>query len=143
MPGLHVGAASMAPVSDDAAAILAEQLRLGEGNWAAGFAHLIHGAAARVGPGHSPMPRLPGLLTIYVLTSWRRAEQAAPAMQWIDRTVERLRPHARPTYLNYLTDEAPAAVRAAYGPSFERLRSVKRRYDPANVFRRGRAIPSS
>jgi len=45
-------------------------------------------------------------------------------------------------YLNYLTDGSPAAVRAAYGPSFARLRLVKRRYDPGNVFRTGRNIPS-
>ena len=101
----------------------------------------MHGAAARVGAGHSPMPRIPGLLTTYVLTSWRRAEDAAPAMAWVDETVARLRPHARPTYLNYLTDEAPEAVRAAYGPGFARLRLVKRRYDPDNVFRSGRNIP--
>ena len=131
----------MAPLSDEAAAIIAEQLQSGRGNWAAGFAHYIHGAAARVGPGHSPMPRISGLLTTYVLSSWRRAEEAEPAMRWIDDTVAHLRPHARPTYLNYLTDDAPSAVRAAYGPSFGRLRRIKRRYDPANVFRRGRNIP--
>jgi FAD/FMN-containing dehydrogenase len=87
------------------------------------------------------MPRIPGLLTTYVLSSWRRAEDAAPAMAWVDETVARLRPHARPTYLNYLTDEAPGAIRAAYGASFARLRRVKRSYDPDNAFHRGRAIP--
>jgi len=63
-------------------------------------------------------------------------------MAWVDETVARLRRYAKPTYLNYLTDGSPAAVRAAYGPSFARLRLVKRRYDPGNVFRTGRNIPS-
>jgi FAD/FMN-containing dehydrogenase len=140
-PGLHVRAASLAPLSDDAADSLDEQLRQGRGNWAAGFAHYIHGAAARVGPDHSPMPRIPGLLTCYVLSSWRRAHEAEPTMRWIDETVARLRPQARPTYLNYLTDDAPESVRAAYGTSYSNLRRLKRRYDPDNMFRRGRAIP--
>ena len=38
-------------------------------------------------------------------------------------------------WLNYLgDDQAEDAIRAAYGPNFERLREIKRRYDPDNVF---------
>ena len=38
-------------------------------------------------------------------------------------------------WLNYLgDDQADDAIRAAYGPNYERLREVKRRYDPDNVF---------
>jgi FAD/FMN-containing dehydrogenase len=38
-------------------------------------------------------------------------------------------------WLNYLgDDQADDAIRAAYGPNFDRLREVKRQYDPGNVF---------
>ena len=37
-------------------------------------------------------------------------------------------------YVNELHDEGPARVRAAYGPAYERLVALKRRFDPANVF---------
>ena len=38
-------------------------------------------------------------------------------------------------WLNYLgDDQADDAIRAAYGPNYDRLREVKRRYDPDNVF---------
>jgi FAD/FMN-containing dehydrogenase len=38
-------------------------------------------------------------------------------------------------WLNYLADDQGAdAVAEAYGPNLARLREVKRRYDPANVF---------
>jgi FAD/FMN-containing dehydrogenase len=46
-------------------------------------------------------------------------------------------------YLNYSGDPEPAArLRAAFGEAkFERLRALKRRYDPQNVFRLNQNIP--
>ena len=39
-------------------------------------------------------------------------------------------------WLNYLADdEGGDAVRPAYGPNYDRLVEVKRRYDPGNLFR--------
>jgi FAD/FMN-containing dehydrogenase len=55
---------------------------------------------------------------------------------WARGTFTALQPHLRSDrWLNYLGDDQSAdAVRAAYGPNIERLRDVKRRYDPHNVF---------
>jgi FAD/FMN-containing dehydrogenase len=37
--------------------------------------------------------------------------------------------------VNYFSDDdVGAPVRAAYGPNYERLVEVKRRYDPDNIF---------
>jgi len=38
-------------------------------------------------------------------------------------------------YVNYLDTDDLDRVRVAYGPNWERLVSLKRRYDPDNVFR--------
>jgi FAD/FMN-containing dehydrogenase len=39
-------------------------------------------------------------------------------------------------YVNFLGDEGESSVRAAYpGATWERLKEVKRRYDPTNLFR--------
>ena len=38
-------------------------------------------------------------------------------------------------YLNYLgEDEGDQALAAAYGPNLSRLRQIKAKYDPENVF---------
>ena len=52
------------------------------------------------------------------------------------RRSPRSAPHfAARRWLNYLgDDQADDAIRAAYGPNFERLRDIKRRYDPTNLF---------
>jgi FAD/FMN-containing dehydrogenase len=45
-------------------------------------------------------------------------------------------------YVNFLGDEGQARVREAYpGPTWNRLRDVKRRYDPENVFHLNQNIP--
>jgi len=45
-------------------------------------------------------------------------------------------------YVNFVGDEGQARVREAYpGSTWERLAAVKRRYDPANLFRLNQNIP--
>jgi FAD/FMN-containing dehydrogenase len=43
-------------------------------------------------------------------------------------------------YVNFLTADESARVRAAYGPNYDRLARVKRKYDPANLFRMNQNI---
>jgi hypothetical protein len=43
-------------------------------------------------------------------------------------------PSANGVYVNYLGDEGDARVRAAYGPNYERLVALKKKYDPTNFF---------
>ena len=44
-------------------------------------------------------------------------------------------------WLNYMNDDDTGdAVRQAYGPNYDRLVEVKRKYDPENIFRRNHNI---
>jgi hypothetical protein len=44
--------------------------------------------------------------------------------------------------VNFLTDEGEERIRAAYGPArYDRLKALKRKYDPENFFRRNQNIP--
>jgi FAD/FMN-containing dehydrogenase len=38
-------------------------------------------------------------------------------------------------YVNNLGDEGQRRVQAAYGENYQRLTALKRKYDPANLFR--------
>ena len=44
-------------------------------------------------------------------------------------------------YVNYLDNDDQDRVRAAYGPNYDRLRDLKRRYDPQNLFHLNQNIP--
>jgi hypothetical protein len=37
-------------------------------------------------------------------------------------------------YSNYLTDEGEALTREAYGPNYDRLVALKKKFDPTNFF---------
>jgi FAD/FMN-containing dehydrogenase len=61
---------------------------------------------------------------------------------WVDSLSDELRQDDLGAYVGFLMDEGEARVRAAYpGPTWDRLRQVKRRYDPENVFRLNQNIP--
>jgi FAD/FMN-containing dehydrogenase len=38
-------------------------------------------------------------------------------------------------YVNFMTDDEKGRVQSAYGASYTRLATIKKRYDPENVFR--------
>jgi len=44
-------------------------------------------------------------------------------------------------YVNFLTADEGERVRSAYGPNYDRLAQVKRKFDPANLFRMNQNIP--
>ncbi len=63
-------------------------------------------------------------------------------IDWTRAAWSRLRPYAGDgQYANYAALESEDQLRIAYGANFERLREVKRKYDPGNLFRVNQNIP--
>ena len=99
------------------------------------FEH-FHGAVTRVAPTDTAVPhREPGW-NLVIPSVWTDPAATEANISWTRETHAALAPHlAARRWLNYLgDDQADDAVRAAYGPNYERLREIKRRYDPENVF---------
>jgi FAD/FMN-containing dehydrogenase len=63
--------------------------------------------------------------------------------QWVRAYYEALHPYsAGGTYVNFLdNDEGPDRVHDSYRGNFERLRAIKRTYDPTNLFHLNQNIP--
>lgn len=62
--------------------------------------------------------------------------------KWVDDLMSALRQENDGAYVNFLGDEGAARTRSAYpGRTWDRLRQIKQRYDPDNVFRRNQNIP--
>jgi hypothetical protein len=55
---------------------------------------------------------------------------------WVDGMAEVLHGDELDAYCNFVGDEGSERIRACYpGPTWDRLREIKRRYDPENLFR--------
>jgi FAD/FMN-containing dehydrogenase len=99
------------------------------------FEH-FHGAVTRVGASETPIPRAEGW-NLVLPSVWLDPADTDANIAWTKETRAAMAPHLDTRqWLNYLADdEGSDAVRAAYGPNYDRLVDVKRRYDPDNVFR--------
>jgi FAD/FMN-containing dehydrogenase len=99
------------------------------------FEH-FHGAVTRVDPQATAVPHRESGWNLLIPSVWLDDEASDANVAWTRDTHAALRPYlSARRWLNYLGDDQTAdAVRAAYGPNYDRLRDVKRRYDPANVF---------
>jgi FAD/FMN-containing dehydrogenase len=96
----------------------------------------FHGAVTRIGATDTAVPHREAGWNLALTSVWMDPAATDANVAWTRETHRALEPHldAR-RWLNYLgDDETPDAVRSAYGPNYERLLALKRRYDPDNVF---------
>ncbi|MFL6012477.1 MAG: FAD-binding oxidoreductase [Gaiellaceae bacterium] len=99
------------------------------------FEH-FHGAVTRVDPNETAVPHREVGWNLLIPAVWTDAAHTDANIAWSRETFAAMKPHfGGGRWLNYLgDDQGDGAIRAAYGPNYDRLREVKRRYDPDNVF---------
>ena len=87
--------------------------------------------------------RAPGY-SLLIVSQWQDRRETEPNISWAKETFEALHPHmADRSYVNNLTADDGRLVRHVWGGNYERLVTVKRRYDPANIFRLNHNIDPS
>ena len=73
---------------------------------------------------------------------WDDPDKDAQCVDWCRSVFTRAADFAMDSaYVNFLTDEEAPRLAAAYGDAWNRLREVKKRYDPDNRFRVNQNIP--
>jgi FAD/FMN-containing dehydrogenase len=123
-------------LSDDAIATMADAFERAPSDLCALVLEDFHGAVTRVDSTSTAYPhRQPGF-NLLVISSWRDAADSEVGIAWARETFAALAPYmAKRAYTNYLAaDNHAARVHEAYGPNYERLVQLKRRYDPHNFF---------
>jgi FAD/FMN-containing dehydrogenase len=96
----------------------------------------FHGAVTRVDPTATAYPhREPGF-NLFLISQWTDPSRTDMGIAWARETFDALSPYmADRSYTNYLPADDYDRVRQAYGPNYERLVELKRRYDAENLYR--------
>ncbi len=97
----------------------------------------LGGAIGRLPDDHSAVGNRNAAAVLNIAASWEKAEDDAANVEWArDAWGDMRRFSTGGTYVNFLNEEDGGdRVVAAYGGNLERLREVKARWDPENVFR--------
>jgi FAD/FMN-containing dehydrogenase len=94
------------------------------------------GAVGRVGDDETAFNGRGAGFTFNILGNTLTPDGFEEQKLWARGYWEALAPFQTSVYVNFLMEEGDARVRQAYGDAkYERLRTLKRRYDPANVLR--------
>jgi FAD/FMN-containing dehydrogenase len=102
---------------------------------------VLGGAMARVAPDATAFAHRQARILINVAAFVNDEAERSVRQSWVDDVSARLDQGVPGAYVNFLNNEGPDRVRAAYpGSTGDRLRAIKARYDPDNFFRRNENI---
>jgi len=101
------------------------------------------GAVARVGEGETAFNGRQAGHTFNITATTESAEGFEEEREWVRGLSSALEPHqSSSVYVNFLMQEGEDRIRDAYGAAkYERLKALKRKYDPENIFRLNQNIP--
>jgi FAD/FMN-containing dehydrogenase len=103
---------------------------------------VLGGAMARVPNDATAFAHRDRRMMINVASFYEGPDDRPRREAWVSDFAEALSDGDRSGYVGFLADEGPDRVRAAYpGDTWDRLRRVKARYDPDNLFRLNQNIP--
>jgi len=101
-----------------------------------------HGAIARVPPTETAFALRANPYHFEIIAFWDDPAERAVNLGWCDGFFGATVPFSSgEVYVNSLDEGEGHRVREAYGPNWERLRQIKRRWDPTNFFRCNQNIP--
>jgi FAD/FMN-containing dehydrogenase len=102
----------------------------------------LGGAVARVGRDETAYDTRGAGHAFNITASTETAEGFEEEREWARGFWSALEPFHTSVYVNFLGDEGEERVRKAYGPGkYDRLKALKRKYDPGNFFRLNQNIP--
>jgi FAD/FMN-containing dehydrogenase len=102
---------------------------------------VLGGAMARVPPEATAFAHRRRPILVNVAAVYERTDELAKHEAWVTEFAAALR-QGDGAYVNFLADEGAARVREAYpGSTWDRLTTIKARYDPTNLFRLNQNIP--
>jgi FAD/FMN-containing dehydrogenase len=129
-------------VDEEAPATILDRVESSTAMMAVAQIRALGGAMARVPDDATAFAHRGSRFMVTIANVYERVEDTPTHQAWVDELAGALGLDGRGAYVNFLGEEGEAGIRAAYpDPTWDRLRSVKRQYDPDNVFRLNQNVP--
>jgi hypothetical protein len=126
----------LSDLTEEAAAVLVAAFEHAPAPLCAIVIEQHHGALTRISPTATAYPHRERGYNVIVASQWTDREETERCVAWARDTFAALSPYMSDrAYVNYLAVDDADRVRHAYGPNYDRLVELKRRYDPENFFR--------
>jgi FAD binding domain-containing protein/berberine-like enzyme len=135
--------ADLGELSDDVIDIVADHAQRKTSTLTAFPIFQLGGAIARVGEDETAFNGRTSAFTINVNATTATEDGFDEEREWSRGLWSALEPYHTGVYVNFLMDEGEERIRQAYGPArYDRLKALKKRYDPDNFFRLNQNIPA-
>jgi FAD/FMN-containing dehydrogenase len=122
-------------LSDDAIVVLVEHANLATSPLSGVVIEFYGGVASRVGVSETAFAQRQAQYSVLFLAQWVDPGESQRHIEWARSLADSMRPFSSGAYfLNYLGEEGEDTIKAAFGPNYDRLMAVKKKYDPKNFF---------
>ena len=129
-------------IDEETAATLMERIESSDAMMSAAQFRVLGGAMARVPADATAFAHRSSKVMVNVAALFESVEDRPKYEGWVQAFADDLRQSDEGAYVNFLEDEGEERIRAAYpGATWDRLREIKTRYDPDNLFRLNQNIP--
>jgi FAD/FMN-containing dehydrogenase len=129
-------------VDRDVAEAVVDHLQASTAPLAVAQLRVLGGAMARVPADATAYAHRARRVMVALGAVYEDADEGPAHEAWVSTFAAALDRGDAGVYVNFVGDEGEARVRDAYpGPTWDRLASIKRRYDPTNLFRLNQNIP--
>jgi FAD binding domain/Berberine and berberine like len=138
----YIRSCNLAELTDDVIDVLVDHaLRITSPVTVFSIFHL-GGAVARVGEDETPIAARTSGHIVNVIGITTTGDAFEDEREWARGLWTALQPHHQDVYVNFLMEEGEDRIREAYGAAkYDRLKALKRKYDPDNFFRLNQNIP--
>ena len=122
-------------LSDDALVVLVEHANRSTSPLTGVVIEYYGGAASRVGVSETAFAQRQAQYSLIFLAQWTNPGESQLHIEWARALADSIRPFSSGAYyLNYLGEEGEDTIKAAFGLNYDRLMTVKKKYDPENFF---------
>ena len=95
----------------------------------------VRGAAVKVDPSATAFVHREDHWDFSLISQWLTKDEDEKNLRWTREFWTAIESFAKGVYVNHLDGDDSAKIKNAYGENFEKLKAIKKKYDPDNFFR--------